>query len=685
MGSQADLSKFSDYGEHFANQNRWVFECAWEVANKVGGIYTVIRSKTGVSVNELGDQYVLLGPYFESKARQEVEEEDFPFHHPLGQAVDRARQKGYRIHCGRWLVEGNPQVILFDIGSAAHRMSEIKQELYDKAGIGIPHDDSETNEVAIFGYMMAEFLGDFRFLAENYADTPPRIVGHFHEWMAGVGLIMSRIWKIDIATVFTTHATLLGRMLCAGAQDFYNNLQNFNCDEEAGKRGFYHRYCIERAAAHLSHVFTTVSEITGQECEHLIKRKPDIITPNGLNVVRDLHEFQNMHAKCKEKINQFVRGHFYGHFDFDLDKTLYFFTAGRYEFGNKGADVFIESLSRLNHQLKEAKSDKTVIAFLIFPTKTNSFNVESLRGHAVAKGLKDTIDDIQREMGERLYESCLRGTIPDTSDLLSKNDIVKLKRCIFAEGASSMPPITTHNIVDEHNDPVMNAFRRCQLFNNHYDRVKVIFHPEFLSSTNPLFGLDYQDFVRGCHLGVFPSYYEPWGYTPAECTIMGIPSVTTNLSGFGCFMRDQISDPQSYGIYIVDRLHQGLDDSISQLSTNMFDFVKLNRRQRIIQRNRTERLSDLLDWKSLGIYYRQARMKALQATFPDVQEDEEFKIGKRFNFPKPISEPPSPTSTRGPSPASSHHGSDAEEENENSHDSEEEERELKTAVENMGI
>jgi glycogen(starch) synthase len=186
----------------------------------------------------------------------------------------------------------------------------------------------------------------------------------------------------------------------------------------------------------------------------------------------------------------------------------------------------------------------------------------------------------------------------------------------------------------------MSSFNLCLLF-------QVIFHPEFLSSTNPLFGLDYQDFVRGCHLGVFPSYYEPWGYTPAECTIMGIPSVTTNLSGFGCFMRDQISDPQSYGIYIVDRLHQGLDDSISQLSTNMFDFVKLNRRQRIIQRNRTERLSDLLDWKSLGIYYRQARMKALQATFPDVQEDEEFKIGKRFNFPKPISEPPSPTSTRG--------------------------------------
>merc|ERR1719150_171885 len=222
-------------------------------------------------------------------------------------------------------------------------------------------------------------------------------------------------------------------------------------------------------------------------------------------------------------------------------------------------------------------------------------------------------------------------------------------------------------------DPVMNAFRRCQLFNNRSDRVKVIFHPEFLSSTNPLFGLDYQDFVRGCHMGVFPSYYEPWGYTPAECTIMGIPSVTTNLSGFGCFMEEQISDPQSYGIYIVDRLKRGLDDSIKQLATMMHDFCRLNRRQRIIQRNRTERLSDLLDWKSLGIYYRQARMKALQATFPDVQEDEEQPRARRMDFPKPISEPPSPTSTRGPSPASSHHGSDDEDDEDNlEHDSEEE-------------
>merc|ERR1712025_900058 len=427
-----------------------------------------------------------------------------------------------------------------------------------------------------------------------------------------------------------------------------------------GKRGIYHRYCIERASAHLAHVFTTVSEITGVECEHLVKRKPDILTPNGLNVRRDLHEFQNLHAKCKDKIHEFVRGHFHGHFDFDLDKTLYMFTAGRHEFTNKGADMFIESLARLNHLLKNAKSDVTVIAFLIFPTKTNSFNVESLKGHAITKSLKDTIDAIEKDIGKRLYETCLRGDIPDGQNLLTRDDLTKLKRCIFAAQSTPLPPITTHNVVDDNLDPVLNSFRRCQLFNSKSDRVKVVFHPEFLSSTNPLFGLDFNDFVRGCHMGVFPSYYEPWGYTPAECTIMGIPSITTNLSGFGCFMEEHVTDPVSYGIYIVDRRAKSVEESIKQLANMMHDFCRLNRRQRIIQRNRTERLSDLLDWKNLGVYYRQARVMALEKVYPDFSDDAPPMRGVgRLSYPRPISEPPSPTSTRAPSPTGSSRGSRA--------------------------
>lgn len=182
--------------------------------------------------------------------------------------------------------------------------------------------------------------------------------------------------------------------------------------------------------------------------------------------------------------------------------------------------------------------------------------------------------------------------------------MVELKRCIYAAQRNTLPPVITHNMQDDASDQVLQHIRRTQLFNQRSDRVKVIFHPEFLSSTSPLLPISYDDFVRGCHLGVFPSYYEPWGYTPAECTVMGIPSVTTNLSGFGCFIAEHVADPMSYGIYIVDRRFKGPEESVQQLAQYMFDFSNLSRRQRIIQRNRTERLSDLLDWRNLGIVSR---------------------------------------------------------------------------------
>ncbi|GLV37040.1 Glycogen synthase [Carabus blaptoides fortunei] len=656
-----------DRGMNALEENRWTFEIAWEAANKVGGIYTVIRSKAYVSTEEMGDQYCLIGPYKEHAARTEVEES--PLSSPLLQeAVNKMRNMGYKVHTGRWLVDGNPQIILMDIGSAAWKLDEFKQELWEKCNLGVPHLDIEANDAIILGYMVADFVALFRTemveACTGDGGAPPRIVTHFHEWQAGLGLIILRTRHVDVATVFTTHATLLGRYLCAGKTDFYNDLDKFNVDEEAGKRQIYHRYCMERAATHLCHVFTTVSEITGLEAEHLLKRKPDIITPNGLNVKKfsALHEFQNLHAVSKDKIHEFVRGHFYGHYDFDLDKTLYFFIAGRYEFGNKGADIFVEALSRLNHYLKAGHSDVTVVAFMIFPAKTNNFNVESLRGHAVTKSLRDTISEIQQKIGKRMYEICLSGRLPESSDLLQKEDLIRLKRCIYALQRDGLPPVTTHNVVDDWNDPVLNAVRRCKMFNTVNDRVKIVFHPEFLSSTNPLFGLDYEEFVRGCHLGVFPSYYEPWGYTPAECTVMGIPSVTTNLSGFGCFMQEHIADPMSYGIYVVDRRYISLEDSVKQLAQFMFEFTRLNRRQRIIQRNRTERLSDLLDWRNLGVFYRQARMNALHQVYPDLAAAEMENGIMSVKYPRPISEPPSPSSSRMTTPAASVHGSDEEDE-----------------------
>jgi glycogen(starch) synthase len=278
--------------------------------------------------------------------------------------------------------------------------------------------------------------------------------------------------------------------------------------------------------------------------------------------------------------------------------------------------MFIEGLARLNHRLKASGSNTTVVAFIIMPAQTSSLTVESLKGQAVVKSLRDTIENIEKGIGKRMYERCLEwkegDNMPDEKDLITSQDRVLLRRRLFAMKRHGLPPIVTHNMVNDNEDPILNQLRRVELFNNSSDRVKIVFHPEFLNSSNPVLPLDYDDFVRGTHLGVFPSYYEPWGYTPAECTVMGVPSITTNLSGFGCYMEELIENSSDYGIYIMDRRAKGVDDSVNQLTDFMYNFTLKSRRQRINQRNRTERLSDLLDWKRMGLEYVKARQLALR-------------------------------------------------------------------------
>ncbi|XP_025257703.1 glycogen [starch] synthase, liver isoform X3 [Theropithecus gelada] len=567
-----------------------LFEVAWEVTNKVGGIYTVIQTKAKTTADEWGDNYFLIGPYFEHNMKTQVEQCE-PVNDAVRRAVDAMNKHGCQV--------------------------------------------------------------------TDHADDK-HVVAQFHEWQAGIGLILSRARKLPIATIFTTHATLLGRYLCAANIDFYNHLDKFNIDKEAGERQIYHRYCMERASVHCAHVFTTVSEITAIEAEHMLKRKPDVVTPNGLNVKKfsAVHEFQNLHAMYKARIQDFVRGHFYGHLDFDLEKTLFLFIAGRYEFSNKGADIFLESLSRLNFLLRMHKSDVTVVVFFIMPAKTNNFNVETLKGQAVRKQLWDIAHSVKEKFGKKLYDALLRGGIPDMNNILDRDDLTIMKRAIFSTQRQSLPPVTTHNMIDDSTDPILSTIRRIGLFNNRTDRVKVILHPEFLSSTSPLLPMDYEEFVRGCHLGVFPSYYEPWGYTPAECTVMGIPSVTTNLSGFGCFMQEHVADPAAYGIYIVDRRFRSPDDSCNQLTQFLYGFCKQSRRQRIIQRNRTERLSDLLDWRYLGRYYQHARHLTLSRAFPDkfhveLTSPPTVNSQQGFKYPRPSSVPPSPSGSQASSPQSS--------------------------------
>ncbi|HRX87744.1 MAG TPA: glycogen synthase, partial [Phycisphaerae bacterium] len=360
------------------------------------------------------------------------------------------------------------------------------------------------------------------------------------------------------------------------------------------------------------------SDITALEADHLLKRRPEKILPNGLRVEKfaALHEFQNLHREYKDRIHQFVQGHFFGSYSFDLDKTLYVFTSGRYEYHNKGIDIFIEALSRLNNHLIHAGSDVTVVGFIVTSAPTQHLNVQVLQAHSMLAEIKSSCEEIAENFEHRLLAITARGEIPKMRDLLRPEEEVVLKRLIHSRAKRDLPPIVTHHMVDEANDPVLNHLRHRQLFNNAHDRVKIVFHPQFINRTNPLFRMDYPDFVRGCHLGIFPSYYEPWGYTPAECAVMGIPSVCTDLSGFGAFIQANILDAEENGIWVLKRRHVDAGDTIDQLANVLIRFTQYNRRQRIELRNRVERMSECLDWTVLHPAYEEARELALQRAYP---------------------------------------------------------------------
>ena len=169
-----------------------------------------------------------------------------------------------------------------------------------------------------------------------------------------------------------------------------------------------------------------------------------------------------------------------------------------------------------------------------------------------------------------------------------------------------MPPVVTHNLVNDQSDDILNFLRTSHMVNNAHDRVKIVYHPDFVSVTNPLFAMDYGQFVRGCHLGVFPSYYEPWGYTPLECIARGVPAVTSDLSGFGDYVENKMSGKIEKGIIVVKRRNRSFDDAANQLADALFEYVQYKQRDRIALRNQVESCSEEFDWKNLTRYYTKA-------------------------------------------------------------------------------
>jgi glycogen(starch) synthase len=585
-----------------------LFEIAWEVCQQLGGIYTVIRSKVPRMMENWGDRYFLIGPYNPATAAVE-----FEACQPAGMvatALKELKAKGIEAHYGHWLVSGRPQVILLNINSAMDKLQETKYFLWKNHHIATPANDGELDQVVIFGFIIHEF---FKALTKDRKDLPP-IITHFHEWMASAAIADLRRDVLPVGIVFTTHATLLGRYIAMTDPWFYDHLPFVDWENDARRFNIEARVRIERAAAHGSHVFTTVSNVTALECKHLIQREVDQVLPNGLNVERFTarHESENLHMIYKEKINRFITGHFFPSYSFNLDRTIYLFTSGRYEYRNKGFDLTLEALARLNHLLKEMKSEVIIVMFIISRRPYRSIIAEALNNKAMTEELYNTCMMVKDQVGARLFKASSLGQLPDFNQLVDESYMMRLKRIMQAWRMQRLPLIVTHDLYDQTHDEVLNQLRKSNMVNNADDPVKIVYHPDFITMADPLFGIDYDQFVRGCHLGLFPSYYEPWGYAPLECLARNIPAVASDLSGFGSYIISHSPDCQHNGLYVVRRKNTSYEAAAAQLTNYLFSFTKLDTRERIALRFRAQELAEEFDWKQLIHHYNRAHALAVR-------------------------------------------------------------------------
>lgn len=530
----------------------------------------------------------------------------------VGLAVEAMRQQGYEVFYGKWLTQGTPRVILLNPKQAAGKFKEIRQYLLHDHKINIVNPDELLQEVLFFGHLVFLF---FKEMAKEIEGK--ELIAHFHEWMTGMPIGLMKKEKLKIRTVFTTHATLLGRYVAMNDTNFYRNLSSIEWLPAAQRFYIESQVRLERMAANDCDVFTTVSEVTGKECEFLLGRKPDQIVPNGLNLLRFLatHELQNLHLQFMEKIHEFTMSHFFHSYTFDLDQTLYFFTSGRYEYHNKGYDLTLEALRRLNERMKKEKVDKTVVMFFITKQPYESINPKVLNSRAVMEEIRSTCEEILKQIREKLFKEAAVNpdpNLPELNDLVDDYWKYRYRKMIQSWRSDYWPIVVTHNLTNDNEDEIIKFVRNADLINKPTDKVKIIYHPDFITPTNPLFGMDYPQFVRGCHLGIFPSYYEPWGYTPLECVARGVPSVSSDLSGFGDYVYNKFRNTDEQGIYLVKRRNKTFDESAEHLCDIMFNFVQLKRRDRIILRNTVESYAENFSWNTLVVHYEKAYQMALE-------------------------------------------------------------------------
>ncbi len=530
----------------------YIFESSWEVCNKVGGIYTVLSTRAKTLQEALQDKIVFIGPDFWKEQESPYFKEDKTL---FANWQSEANKQGLKVRVGRWTVPGEPIAILVDFNPYFEKKDEIYGWLWEHYQVDSLHAYGDYDEASMFSYAAALVVESFY---NYYLDLSKKVIYHANEWMCGLGALYINNKLPQIGTIFTTHATSIGRSIAGNMKPLYDYLFAYNGDQMAGELNMQSKHSIEKQTAHFVDCFTTVSDITAKECVELLDKPVDVVLPNGFDdsFVPSAQTFSRKRKAARKKmldIANALLGEDLG------DDTLLISTSGRYEFRNKGIDVFVEAMNRL---LRDRDLKKKVVAFIEVP---------------------GWVGEPRKDLQERLKSGQKYDTPLDV-------------------------PQVTHWLHNMSHDNVLGMMKYYDMHNRQDEKVKVIFLPCYLDGKDGIVNLTYYDIVLGNDLCIYPSYYEPWGYTPLEAVAFKVPCITTDLAGFGLWANTvfgkygEIED----GVKVIHRTDYNYSEVADNIKDTVAAYSTMDKKQIDACRKHAGELSKKALWNEFIKYYYEA-------------------------------------------------------------------------------
>lgn len=535
------------------NTPDYIFESSWEVCNKVGGIYTVLSTKAKTLQTKLNDKIIFIGPDIWNEALSVDFLEDKSLFEEWKNKVGMTGE--LKVKVGRWDVPGNPPVILVDFKPFFAEKDALYYSMWEQFRVDSLHAYGDYDESCIFAYAVGKVVESFYHF---YQLEDKKVAALLNEWMLGMAALYIQKQLPKVATLFTTHATSIGRSIAGNNKALYAYMDGYNGDQMAAELNMEAKHSIEKQAAHHVDCFTTVSDITARECKQLLDKEPDIVTPNGFepNFVPAKLEYTKKRAEARKALINMAEKLLGYTIDPDV---LLVSTSGRYEYRNKGIDVFIEAMNRVR---TSGRLQRETIAFILVPA-----------------WVKEVRADLKMAI-ETNYENRLP------------------MQC----------PFITHWLHQMQDDKVINYIGSAGFQNSKDEKLKIIFVPCYLNGKDGILDKTYYDILIGMDATVYPSYYEPWGYTPLESIAFGIPTVTTNLAGFGMWAKKAgvSGGDLSEGVAVIDRTDFNYFEVADAIMEQILSLSGKTEKERQQIKKNCLALSGKAEWDKFITYYFEA-------------------------------------------------------------------------------